>query len=161
MNEPHKLRGEADKRNRPTRLGDLPYPQPTTSAVSKRMRRNARRDTQPEIAIRSELHRRGLRFRADFPVRLSERIVRPDVVFTRAKVAVFVDGCFWHCCPAHGNKPAANSDYWSPKLARNVARDRVVDMALAEAGWTVVRAWEHEQPRDVAERVQVTLLEAK
>lgn len=121
------------------------------------MRGNARRDTRPEIAVRSELHRRGLRFRADLPLRLPTRVVRPDVVFTRARVVLFVDGCFWHCCPIHGNQPRANSDYWSPKLARNVARDRAVDTALGAAGWTVVRAWEHDRPGDVADRVQTTL----
>ena len=117
------------------------------------MRSNRRADTKPEVALRSELHRRGLRFRKNQRVRLHERVVRPDVVFTRARVAVFVDGCFWHCCPEHGNQPGRNTDYWIPKLERNVARDRAVDRALGSAGWTVVRAWEHEEMANVAERV--------
>jgi DNA mismatch endonuclease, patch repair protein len=79
--------------------------------------------------------------------------VRPDVVFTRARLAVFVDGCFWHCCPEHGNEPRANSAYWNQKLSRNVARDKDVDLALSLAGWGVLRAWEHEPPAEVAERV--------
>jgi len=74
------------------------------------------------------------------------------VVFTRARLAVFVDGCFWHCCPDHGNTPRANSAYWEPKLARNVARDRAVDRALARHGWQVLRAWEHEDVAQVADR---------
>src|SRR3954453_17637690 len=101
------------------------------------MRRNPRRDTKPEVALRSELHRVGLRFRKDFPIRTSERVVRADVVFTRPRLAVFVDGCFWHRCPLHGNVPRANTEYWVPKLERNVHRDRAVDAALEAAGWTV------------------------
>jgi DNA mismatch endonuclease (patch repair protein) len=117
------------------------------------MRRNPRRDTGPEVALRSELHRRGLRFRKDLPVRVPHRVVRPDVVFTRARLAVFVDGCFWHVCPVHGNEPRANTDYWRPKLARNVARDRAVDAALERAGWRVLRAWEHEPVDAIADRI--------
>lgn len=130
-----------------------PYPHPTSPAVSQRMRANPQRDTKPEIALRSELHRLGLRFRKHLPLRLPERIVRPDVVFTRARLAVFVDGCFWHRCPEHGNVPRANNAYWGPKLERNVERDRVVDHALAVAGWRVVRAWEHDDVVAVAYRV--------
>lgn len=131
----------------------LPYPTPSSPDVTKRMRRNKRRDSKAEIALRRELHRRGMRFRVDWPVRLPDRIVRPDVVFTRVGLAVFVDGCFWHCCPEHGNLPRTNSSYWRPKLARNVARDRNVDAALLTAGWHVVRAWEHETPGTVADLV--------
>ena len=138
----------------------LPYPHPTSSEVSERMRRNPRRNTKPEVALRAELHRRGLRFRKDLPIRASGRIVRPDVAFTRARLAVFLDGCFWHVCPIHGNQPRANTDYWRPKLARNVARDRAVDEALGEAGWRVLRMWEHEDPTDVADRVACALATA-
>jgi DNA mismatch endonuclease (patch repair protein) len=121
------------------------------------MRRNPRRDTGPELAVRSELHRRGLRFRKDLPLRVPGRVVRPDVAFTRARLAVFIDGCFWHRCPQHGNVPRANGDYWRPKLERNVARDRAVDAALCEAGWRVLRAWEHESPAVVVDRVLTVL----
>lgn len=141
-------------------MSRLPYPHPTSSEVSERMRRNPRRDTRPEAALRSELHRRGLRFRKDLPIRAPDRVVRADIVFTRARLAVFVDGCFWHACPIHGTEPQANTDYWRPKLARNVARDRAVDQALTEAGWRVLRAWEHEDPAEVAGRVELTLAEA-
>jgi DNA mismatch endonuclease (patch repair protein) len=135
----------------------LPYPHPTSEAVSGRMRANRRRDTRPEVALRSHLHRLGMRFRKDHPLRLVDRVVRPDVVFTRARLAVFVDGCFWHRCPEHGNVPRANGDYWGPKLARNVARDRAVDQALAAAGWHVMRAWEHEDAAAVAHAVAAEL----
>lgn len=87
------------------------------------------------------------------PIKVESRTVRPDVVFSRARLAVFVDGCFWHCCPEHGNAPRANTSYWGPKLAKNVQRDRLVDAGLTAAGWGVLRAWEHEDPEEVADRV--------
>jgi DNA mismatch endonuclease (patch repair protein) len=121
------------------------------------MRRNPRRDTKPEVALRSALHRMGLRFRKDLAIRTPERVVRPDVVFTRTRLAVFVDGCFWHACPQHGNMPRANTAYWVPKLERNVRRDRAVDAALTAAGWTVFRAWEHDEPQHVARKVMEIL----
>jgi DNA mismatch endonuclease (patch repair protein) len=121
------------------------------------MRRNRRVDSGPEARVRSILHSRGRRFRKHAPIRTDERLIRPDIVFTRARVAVFVDGCFWHRCPVHGNEPRLNTAYWGPKLERNVARDRAVDAALAGAGWTVIRAWEHEQPETVADRVERAL----
>jgi len=135
-------------------MAALPYPRPTSPDVTTRMRANRRRDTKPEVAVRSALHRLGLRFRKDLPIRLASRSVRPDIVFTRSKIAVFIDGCFWHQCPEHGTMPRANRDYWGPKLARNVERDRAVDLALAADGWTVIRAWEHEPAGQVAERVE-------
>src|SRR4051794_11029082 len=113
------------------------------------MSRNRRRDTGPERALRRLLHAQGLRFRVDFPVRLDGLTVRPDVVFPRWQVAVFVDGCFWHGCPEHGNVPTRNAEYWIPKLQRNVDRDRRSNAALRSAGWQVVRVWEHERA-DVA-----------
>jgi DNA mismatch endonuclease, patch repair protein len=131
----------------------LPYPQPTSPDVSHRMRQNRRRDSGPEIALRSALHRQGLRFKVDFPIRAGGRLIRPDVVFTRARLAVFVDGCFWHCCPNHGNLPRANTAYWQPKLARNVARDLEVNAALSLDDWFVLRIWEHEDIDSVAGRV--------
>jgi DNA mismatch endonuclease (patch repair protein) len=138
-------------------VASLPYPYPSSEQVSARMRRNPRRDTAPEVALRSELHRRGLRFRKDVPLRAPGRVVRPDVAFPPARLAVFVDGCFWHCCPVHGNQPRANTEYWRPKLDRNVARDRAVDEALAVTGWQVLRAWEHEPTVEVADRVEAAL----
>lgn len=110
---------------------------------------NTRVDTKPEVALRSALHGRGLRFRKDYLLRLGGIRFKPDIVFTRAKVAVFVDGCFWHCCPVHGTQPKANDTYWTPKLARNIERDREQVEALEDAGWAAVRVWEHE-PLDSA-----------
>jgi DNA mismatch endonuclease (patch repair protein) len=117
------------------------------------MRRNTKIDTKPEVLLRSALHAHGLRFRKNLLIRLSARSVRPDIVFTRKKIAVFVDGCFWHRCPEHGTKPRANGAFWQEKLDRNVQRDREADAALSESGWTVLRCWEHEPPEDAAERV--------
>jgi DNA mismatch endonuclease (patch repair protein) len=83
--------------------------------------------------------------------------VRPDIVFTKARVAVFVDGCFWHLCPLHAQVPKSNVDYWVPKLEANVARDRRVDAALQRDGWHVVRVWEHERPDDAGEAIGKTV----
>lgn len=117
------------------------------------MSRNRRRDTKPELLLRRSLHARGLRYRVDYRIRVGEITVRPDIVFTRRRLAIFLDGCFWHCCPQHGNIPARNQSYWVPKLERNRARDRAVTTALEWAGWTVVRAWEHEPTAEVAARI--------
>ncbi|MGN6275175.1 MAG: very short patch repair endonuclease [Solirubrobacterales bacterium] len=114
------------------------------------MRANRRADTAPELALRSELQRLGLRFRKDLALKLSAGRVRPDIVFTRAKIAVFVDGCFWHRCPEHGQMPKANRNYWAPKLARNVERDRRNDAALIEDGWRVIRFFEHVSAQEAA-----------
>jgi DNA mismatch endonuclease (patch repair protein) len=117
------------------------------------MRANRRVDTAPELAIRSALHTRGLRFRKDLRLKFDRVIVRPDIVFTRAKVAVFVDGCFWHQCPEHGTMPRLNRKYWQAKLERNVARDRENDAALDSAGWRVLRFYEHVPAAEAASRV--------
>lgn len=110
---------------------------------------NKRRDTTIELAIRRELFSRGLRYRVDFPPVPGLRR-RADIAFTRLRVAIFVDGCFWHGCPIHATSPKSNRDYWGPKLAANVARDRDTDQKVREAGWKVLRFWEHEEPGDVA-----------
>lgn len=127
-------------------------PTPSSAAVSGRMSRQPTRDTAPELALRRRLHGMGLRFRVDMaPVPGFRR--KADIVFTRRRVAVFVDGCFWHCCPEHGTMPASNAGWWAAKLARNVQRDAETDLRLAEAGWTVVRVWEHEDPNVAARHV--------
>lgn len=108
-----------------------------------------RTDTKPEVALRSALHRSGYRFRKDYPIRVERRIIRPDIAFTKSRVAVFVDGCFWHACPQHGRQPSVNDLYWAPKLKRNAERDRQQTDALRMAGWTVLRFWEHESLEDV------------
>jgi DNA mismatch endonuclease, patch repair protein len=139
----------------------LPYPVPLDAAVSRRMRRNPRRDTRPELAVRRLLHARGLRFRVDRAIHLDELTVRPDVAFPRWQVAVFIDGCFWHGCPQHGNIPRRNVDYWVPKLQRNIARDQRIDIELSRAQWRVIRAWEHEPPELIADRVLLELRHAQ
>lgn len=121
------------------------------------MRAIRRRDTLVERALRSQLHRRGYRFRVDFPVPVEGRSPRPDLAFTRAKLAVFVDGCFWHGCPEHGGQPKRNTHYWGPKIARNVERDREQDARLTAAGWTVIRIWEHEDLQAAVRRVEQAL----
>lgn len=108
------------------------------------------------MLLRRELHRRGLRYRVDMRVVEGLRR-RADLLFTGPKVAVFVDGCFWHRCPEHGNIPKSNTEWWKAKLERNVERDRDTDGRLTDAGWTVVRIWEHELRDDhesVADRVE-------
>lgn len=116
-----------------------------------------RAGTKPEVRLRSALHAAGLRFRKDYRVDLGVLKPRPDLVFTRSKVAVFVDGCFWHGCPEHSRAPAVNQDYWGPKLARNAERDRAYDDALLAAGWAVIRAWEHVPVEEVADWVLRTV----
>jgi len=124
------------------------------------MKANRRTDTKPELALRHALHRLGYRYRKDYRLDLvGGRRVRPDIVFTARKLAVFVDGCFWHACPEHGSKPKNNEWYWSPKLVRNVERDQLNDTSLKLAGWTVVRLWEHV-PVDEAVATVVSALTA-
>lgn len=130
-----------------------PYPTPTSTAATVVGKANRRRDTKPEVLLRSTLHARGLRFRKDFLIRLPELRVRADVVFTRHKIAIFVDGCFWHCCPEHGRVPKSNLGYWEPKLQANVDRDARVNAALTGAGWIVRRFWEHTDPEAAADLV--------
>jgi DNA mismatch endonuclease (patch repair protein) len=136
----------------------VPYPEPKDAAATKVGKANRRTDTKAEVRIRSALHRRGLRFRKDLLVRLGSVRVRPDIVFTRKQVAVFVDGCFWHGCPEHQHIPKTNRDYWVPKLSANVERDRRVDEALEGEGWVVVRIWEHVATDEAAALVESALV---
>ena len=122
------------------------------------MRAIRRADTKPELALRSALHRAGYRFRKDYRLDLDPGTrVRPDIAFTARRVAVFVDGCFWHVCPEHGRNPAVNEWYWAPKLRRTMERDRAADAALAAAGWRVVRIWEHVPLTDAVAAVTAAL----
>jgi DNA mismatch endonuclease (patch repair protein) len=122
------------------------------------MAKVARRDTRPELEIRRELHARGLRYRVDVSPVPSLR-GRTDILFRQARVAVYVDGCFWHSCPDHGVLPKGNRDWWREKLAATVRRDRAVDSTLAELGWRVVRVWEHEDPAAAAVRIEAAVRE--
>lgn len=127
-------------------------PLPSSADVSARMSRQRRRDTAPELAVRKLLHAHGLRYRVAWPIPgMKRRTV--DIAFTRAKVAVFIDGCFWHSCPEHATRPAANDTWWSEKLAKNVARDEATNEHLHQAGWHVIRVWEHEDPSEAATRI--------
>lgn len=133
-------------------MNDVQTPTASSTAVLRRMRNTRRRDTPAELALRSALHRRGLRFFVDRPP-LPGTHRRADLVFPRARVAVYVDGCFWHGCPIHGTSPKANADWWRDKIARNQERDRDTDRQLAEAGWRAVRIWEHEDIEQAARLV--------
>jgi DNA mismatch endonuclease (patch repair protein) len=120
------------------------------------MARTGQRDTAAELALRSELHRRGFRYRVDVaPIKTIRR--RADVVFTKRRVAVFVDGCFWHGCPVHGTWPKHNADWWRTKIETNRRRDRDTDRRLSQLGWTILRVWEHEDATEAADRVERAL----
>jgi DNA mismatch endonuclease (patch repair protein) len=116
-------------------------------------------ETKPEVALRSALHRRSLRFRKHVAPLRGLRC-QGDVVFPRRKVVVFVDGCFWHSCPQHATFPKANASWWREKLAQTARRDRRNDRALRDAGWTVIRVWEHEDPEEAAERIEEVVTSA-
>ena len=122
----------------------VPYPEPGTLAATKVGRANVRSDTKPEVLLRQQLHAAGLRFRKDYLIRCDGLRTHADVAFTKKKIAVYVDGCFWHCCPMHFVMPKTNLGYWEPKLAANVARDKRMQQSLAREGWKVIRLWEHQ-----------------
>lgn len=124
------------------------------------MRANPGMDTKPELALRSAVHRLGLRYRKHCRPLPDLRCIA-DFGFHREKVAVFVDGCFWHGCPVHGSRPTTNTSYWSSKIERNQERDRRNGRRLAAAGWRVVRVWEHEAPEVAASRVAAAVLERR
>ncbi len=120
------------------------------------MQGNRSRDTRPEVAVRSAVHALGLRFRVGArPVPGVRRTA--DLVFRSSRIAVFVDGCFWHGCPDHFVMPRTNIEYWAAKIGRNRDRDAETDTLLRTAGWTVIRLWEHEDPRTGAGRVRAAL----
>ena len=123
------------------------------------MQGNRSRDTAPELAVRRLVHATGLRYRVNArPLPALRRTA--DLMFTRSRVAVFIDGCFWHGCPDHHRLPSANADYWTAKVARNLARDAATDEALRTAGWTVLRFWAHQPPQEVAEAIRTAVVAA-
>lgn len=130
-------------------MKNLP-PRPTTENARRTMRANKRKDTAPELAVRRRLHAAGLRYRVDFPADETDKRRRADIVFTRARIAIFIDGCFWHGCPLHFVPPKRNAEYWGPKIAKNMERDITSSERLRAAGWQVLRFWEHEDPTAVA-----------
>lgn len=136
--------------------GPRESPPASSPEAKRRMQRQSSSETKPEMAIRRELHRRGLRYRVG--VRPLPEVRRTaDLVFRKHKVAVYVDGCFWHVCPKHSTWPKLNTDWWEAKLKGNVQRDRDTDRSLGEKGWTVIRIWEHENPVEACNRVQAVL----
>jgi DNA mismatch endonuclease (patch repair protein) len=125
-------------------------PKASSEQVSAQMKRMPREGSGPEMRLRRILHARGLRYRTN----LRSLPGTPDLVFSAAKIAVFVDGCFWHRCPEHGTMPKANGDWWQEKFDRNVERDRRVDGELEELGWFPIHVWEHEDPSAAADQVE-------
>lgn len=128
----------------------------SSAGVRASMKGNRGRDTAPELALRSLLHRRGLRYRVSTrPLKNSRRTT--DIVFPRAKVAVFVDGCFWHGCPEHHRPSSVNSAFWREKIKGNRRRDVETTAMLKAEGWTVIRAWEHDDPAATADYVEAAV----
>ncbi|MEV0731880.1 very short patch repair endonuclease [Polymorphospora sp. NPDC050346] len=125
-------------------------PAPLNATVAAQMGRMPRARTRPEMLIRRELHRRGLRFRVNH----RQLPGRPDLAFTRIRLAVFVDGCFWHMCPEHCVMPKNNGEWWRAKLEGNARRDRDKDALLTELGWRAVHVWEHEDPVEAADLIE-------
>jgi DNA mismatch endonuclease (patch repair protein) len=131
---------------------NLLKPLPPDESVRRRMQATSQRDTPPELALRRALHARGLRYRVDYPP-IQGVPRRADIVFRRARVAVFVDGCFWHGCPVHGTLPKKNRGWWIAKLDANRTRDGDTDRQLRAGGWLSLRFWEHDDPGNAADRV--------
>jgi DNA mismatch endonuclease, patch repair protein len=152
------MRAQPSAARRHRRLLGVAYPHPTTPTASVIMRANVSRDTKPEMRLRSALHRAGARYRVHLPIRVDDgRPVTVDVAFMRCRVAVFVDGCFWHACPDHGAMPVANRAYWERKLRRNRERDLETTDRLSRAGWLAIRVWEHEDAGIASERILAAL----
>ena len=134
-----------------------PAPAASSPAAARTMRANRRRDTAPELAVRRELWRRGHRYLVDATPPGTDRRRRADVVLRGARVAVFVDGCFWHSCPLHLHVPKTNRGWWEVKLASITERDARTDAALAAAGWLPLRVWEHEPAVRAVDRIEAAL----
>lgn len=137
--------------------GHVPWTPPpgswaSSNAIRRTMQSTRGRDTSAELAVRSAVHARGLRYRvSQRPIQSLARTA--DLVFTRARVAVFVDGCYWHGCPLHFRVPATNAEFWLAKIEGNRVRDVATDRVLVEHGWRVIRIWEHDSLGEATERV--------
>lgn len=123
-----------------------------SASVSRRMAATKGRDNTRELSLRSELHKQGLRFRVHYEVPGNRRR-KIDVAFPAKKVAIFLDGCFWHGCPVHGTVPLTNQDWWIAKIDANKRRDADTDRLLQLAGWTIIRIWEHTPLADACKHV--------
>jgi len=135
-------------------------PKPSSDAALKRMKAAKPKDTAPEMALRSALHKKGLRFRIDVkPIKELNR--KADIVFRHVKVAIFVDGCFWHGCPIHGTQAKANAEFWALKIKQNQERDKDTVIRLEAAGWRVIRVWEHEDPEEIAQEIYDIVVKRK
>lgn len=134
-----------------------PRPLPSSREASLRMRRVHQRDTAAELKVRKTLHRRGMRFRVDTAPIGGRR--RADIVFSRARVAVYIHGCYWHLCPEHATLPKANADWWRRKLEANRERDQRTNADLTQSGWLCLTFWEHEEPERVADIIQKAVRE--
>ncbi|ASK34555.1 very short patch repair endonuclease [Alcanivorax sp. N3-2A] len=130
----------------------MPRLEPTSSDTSRRMGRVRQKGTDAEMALRREMHRIGLRYRIDYQVLRKPRRIA-DVAFPGRKIAVFVDGCFWHGCPEHATWPKRNAEFWQQKIERNRRRDMDTNDRLRSIGWTVLRFWSHESPIESARAV--------
>jgi DNA mismatch endonuclease, patch repair protein len=127
--------------------------------ISAKMSRHPRRDTGPELGLRRLLHAAGLRYRVQYPVPgMGRRTI--DIAFPGRRVAIFVDGCFWHGCADHSHIPASNSEWWQEKFRRNSARDEETDNHLLNSGWHVVRLWEHQTAPEMLSQVRDVLDQA-
>lgn len=133
---------------------------PSSPETSRRMAKVRQQGTDAEIALRSELYRRGLRYRVGYEVLKKPRRVA-DVAFPGLKIAVFVDGCFWHGCPEHATWPKRNAEFWRQKIETNRLRDADTNSKLQRIGWTVLRFWEHESPIEASDRVAKAVTMAK
>lgn len=137
------------------------YLKPSSLAVTNVMKANKKTDTKPEVAIRTRLHRMGFRFRKDCLIRTNGGNCRPDILFRSARLAIFIDGCFWHFCPDHGHMPRSNKQYWEQKLNRNKCRDIKNTSWLKEHGWHVIRLWEHVPTQEAVQIITQKLSELK
>ena len=135
-------------------------PAASSELVRMRMSKQRRRDTKPELQVRKALYSRGIRYRVDVRPEPDLRS-RADIAWKRLRLAVFIDGCFWHSCPKHRTSPKTNKDWWEEKLRNNIIRDRRCDADLAARGWTVLRFWEHEDPVRIADSIctQIRILQ--
>lgn len=141
-----------DRPPTPAARCDVQPPEPVSAATRRTMQANKRRDTGPELQLRSALHGGGLRYRVDHPLPFDRRR-RADIVFTRVGLFVFIDGCFWHGCPDHYVEPKTRVEFWRQKVRENRERDRDTDVRLRNEGFESVRIWEHEEVADAVARV--------
>ena len=147
---------ESTALSRTAPIATAPIPTASSPAVLARFRAQRRRDTAHELSVRRLLHASGVRYRVDVRVVVGSR-VRPDIVWRGRRVAVFLDGCFWHACPDHEHWPKANASWWRDKIEANVGRDRRADAMLRSLDWTVLRFWEHEDPAKVVATIRSAL----